>query len=137
DLESVVLFDALDLVRRNVASKLTFTRVQTIDARGYFRHFDETDLLQRRTSAPIFVMSFEHQHVVWLKLDNLAGAGGDSLARPIEIAWGFLPTAAAHDLAAVTRDAACHGDVRRTVLDTHRIFVDHCHTQQSRPGTAS
>src|SRR5690606_8544242 len=54
DLESVVLFDALDLVRRNVASKLILTREQTIDAGGYFRHFDETDLLQRRTSAPIF-----------------------------------------------------------------------------------
>lgn len=30
-----------------------------------------------------------------------------------------------------TRDAAFHGDVRRNVLETHRIFVDHFHTSRA------
>ena len=83
---------------------------------GDFRHLDEADALDRRTAAPVFVMRLERQRHVGLELDDLVGAGRDRLARPVEIARGFLPAAAVDDVGAVARQAAFERDVGRRVV---------------------
>ena len=50
-----------NLVRRDVAGELVFARQQAVDAARDLRHLDETDALDRRTAAPIFVMRLERR----------------------------------------------------------------------------
>ncbi|MGY4295057.1 putative transcriptional regulator [Bradyrhizobium sp. i1.4.4] len=134
--ERRVLLDAGNLVRRDVAGELVFARKQPVDAARNLGHFEETDALERRPAAPIFVMRFEGQRYVGLELDDLVRARRDRLARPVEIARGLLPGTAVHDVGAVARQPALNRDVGRRVVEAHRVLVDGIDAHEVRPDAA-
>ncbi len=135
-LEGGVLLDRRDLVRRDVAGELVFAGQQPVDAARHFRHFDKADALQRRPAAPILVVRLQRQRHVGAQLDDLVRTGRDRLARPVEIARRFLPCAPAHDVGARTCKTPLKRDVRRRVVEAHRVFIDGIDAQQIRPHAA-
>ncbi len=55
-LESRILLDAGNLVRRHVADKIELAGEEPVDAAGHFRHHHDAHGLHRRAPAPVVVM---------------------------------------------------------------------------------
>ncbi|MNU75763.1 hypothetical protein D3C71_653020 [compost metagenome] len=122
-----------NLIRRQVAGKVIFARQKAVDARRHFRNLDKTNLLQRRTTTPVFIEGDQRQRDVRLVFANHVRAGGDRLARPVSIAFGFIPGTAAGDLAAEGIKTAFKRHVRRRVVETDGILVYDFDAGKCRP----